>query len=294
MKRIASLIHAQQIIRLAALLLCHSLVTAPNSELAAQSPPAVEVATGEPLAKAHAHNDYQHAKPLLDAIGEGFCSVEADIFLEQGKLLVGHEPNELTPERTLEALYLRPLWKRYQERGKIFANAHTLTLLIDFKSEAETTYKALDELLVPYRNMLVKYENGVRHEGAVEIILSGNRPIDTVSGQSTRWVAIDGRLSDLSSNPPLALMPLISDRWTQHFFWNGDGEIAPDDSKRLKSLIQETHQQGRRLRFWATPDRVEAWRLLEREGVDLINTDDLDGLATFLRTKASDKATDER
>ena len=42
-----------------------------------------------PLARAHAHNDYLHERPLLDALDHGFTSVEADIFLVDGKLLGG-------------------------------------------------------------------------------------------------------------------------------------------------------------------------------------------------------------
>jgi len=33
------------------------------------------------LTQAHAHNDYAHARPLFDALDQGFCSVEAYIFL---------------------------------------------------------------------------------------------------------------------------------------------------------------------------------------------------------------------
>src|SRR5207237_4622701 len=40
-----------------------------------------------PLIHAHAHNDYEHTRPLLDALDHGFCSVEADIHLVDGKLL---------------------------------------------------------------------------------------------------------------------------------------------------------------------------------------------------------------
>ena len=39
-----------------------------------------------PLLHGHAHNDYLHPRPLLDALDQGFCSVEADIFLVDGKL----------------------------------------------------------------------------------------------------------------------------------------------------------------------------------------------------------------
>ena len=66
------------------------------------------------LPKAHAHNDYRHKHPLLDALDNGFCSVEADIYLVDGKLLVAHDRSAVKPERTLEALYLEPLRKRVQ------------------------------------------------------------------------------------------------------------------------------------------------------------------------------------
>ena len=44
-----------------------------------------------PLPAAHAHNDYEHARPLLDALDRGFGSIEADIWLVDGALLVAHD-----------------------------------------------------------------------------------------------------------------------------------------------------------------------------------------------------------
>src|SRR2546428_201080 len=70
-----------------------------------------------PLVHAHAHNDYEHKRPLLDALDHGFCSVEADIFLVDGKLLVAHELGQTKPERTLQALYLDPLRERVKANG---------------------------------------------------------------------------------------------------------------------------------------------------------------------------------
>src|SRR4051812_48114397 len=70
-----------------------------------------------PLIHAHAHNDYEHPRPLLDALDCGFCSVEADVFLVGDKLFVGHSWYELRPERTLVSLYLDPLKKRIAENG---------------------------------------------------------------------------------------------------------------------------------------------------------------------------------
>src|SRR6266550_2676687 len=65
-----------------------------------------------PLAHAHAHNDYEHARPLMDALDRGFCSVEADVWLVNGQLLVAHDLKDARPDRTLQALYLDPLRAR--------------------------------------------------------------------------------------------------------------------------------------------------------------------------------------
>ena len=54
------------------------------------------------------------------------------------------------------------------------------------------------------------------------------------------------------------------------------------DRNKLKAIVDRAHAQGRKLRFWATPDTPEAWKTLRDAGVDLINTDNLDGLQKFL------------
>src|SRR5262249_25438078 len=101
-----------------------------------------------PLPQAHAHNDYAHKRPLLDALEQGFCSVEADIFLEKGRLLVGHDRKDLRPERTLEKLYLDPLRERARaNRGRVYPGGPTVYLLIDVKTGAKRTYAALAKVL---------------------------------------------------------------------------------------------------------------------------------------------------
>jgi hypothetical protein len=35
----------------------------------------------------------EHTRPLLDALDQGFCSVEADIWLSKEGLLVAHTPS---------------------------------------------------------------------------------------------------------------------------------------------------------------------------------------------------------
>jgi hypothetical protein len=81
-------------------------------------------------------------------------------------------------------------------------------------------------------------------------------------------------------------MPLVSDNWRQHFTWKGrpeDGPLPPAEREKLHKLVHATHQAGYRIRFWGMPDHVIVWETLHQAGVDLINTDDLPGLAQFLR-----------
>lgn len=236
-----------------------------------------------PLPQAHAHNDYRHERPLLDALDHGFCSVEADIFLVDGRLLVGHDRSELREERTLQALYLDPLRQRIVDNeGRVFPDGPPMTLLIDIKSEAEATYAALRGVLVGYRDMLTTAANDQQSEGAVVIVISGNRAERVISSDGDRHAGIDGRLSDIGSDRPVHLMPLISDRWSSHFTWRGEGSMPAVERNRLEAIVEQVHREGRRIRFWATPDRLEMWQALHDAGVDLINTDDLEGLGNFL------------
>src|SRR5690349_2264061 len=109
----------------------------------------------KPLAQAHAHNDYLHEHPLADALSHGFASVEADIFLVDGKLLVAHEKRDIKPDRTLEALYLDPLKRRAQDNGgSVYPGGGTFYLLIDLKSAGEPTYAALVKVLARYADMI--------------------------------------------------------------------------------------------------------------------------------------------
>ncbi|MFP6875064.1 MAG: phosphatidylinositol-specific phospholipase C/glycerophosphodiester phosphodiesterase family protein [Verrucomicrobiales bacterium] len=243
-------------------------------------------AAGEPapLARAHAHNDYRHGRPLLDALAHGFCSVEADIFLVDGKLLVGHGRGELKEERTLQALYLDPLHERVRANGgRVYHGGPVFTLLIDIKSGGEATYRALAGVLSEYVGMLSEVREGKFTERAVVVIISGNRAGDVIAADNPRYVGIDGRLADLKSKASPHLLPLISDRWGSHFRWRGEGDFSEAERAKLRGIVKSAHGAGRRVRFWATPERVSLWRELREAGVDLINTDDLPGLSEFLR-----------
>lgn len=241
-----------------------------------------------PLPGAHAHNDYEHDRPLLDALDHGFTSVEADIHLVDGDLFVAHDSDEIKPQRTLRSLYLEPLSKHIaQNGGRVYPNGPQFTLFIDIKTEAVATYEVLSEMLSEYESIFTTFGSNGRTDKAVIAIVSGNRPRELMESQTIRYAGYDGRLWDLESDAPASLIPVISDNWTRHFSYNGTGSMLAKERQRLEKIIETAHKKGRRVRFWATPDRPSQarqtlWRELLARGVDLINTDDLQGLQQFL------------
>lgn len=237
---------------------------------------------------AHAHNDYEHDRPLFDALDHGFTSVEADIHLVNGDLFVAHDPDEIKPERTLRSLYLEPLSTRIaQNGGRVYPNEPQFTLFIDIKTEAVATYKVLSEMLAEYESIFTTFDSKGRTDKAVIAIVSGNRPRELMEAQTIRYAGYDGRLVDLDSDAPATLIPVISDNWTTHFSYDGNGPMPVEERQKLKKIVETAHKKGRRIRFWATPDkpstaRQTLWRELLASGVDLLNTDDLYGLQQFL------------
>ncbi|MFJ7415988.1 phosphatidylinositol-specific phospholipase C/glycerophosphodiester phosphodiesterase family protein [Streptomyces sp. NPDC098077] len=246
-----------------------------------------------PLRHAHAHNDYLHPRPLHDALAHGFTSVEADVFLVGGDLLVAHEPAALDPTRTLASLYLDPLAALVRAgHGSVHPHHRApLQLLIDIKADGVAAYRELDRQLRRHHRILTRYRHGRVHPGAVTPVISGDRAARApMEAQRTRYAFYDGRLDDLGAPAPASFAPLVSANWTQTFGWRGDGPFPRAERDRLRALVATAHREGRRIRFWATPDlpgpeREAVWSELLAAGVDHLNTDDLAGLERFLRAR---------
>ena len=82
-------------------------------------------------------------------------------------------------------------------------------------------------------------------------------------------------------NIPNDIMPLISMSWLDHFQWNGLGELSKKQSAVLDKIITAVHIENKHIRFWATPDNKNSWMVLERAGVDLINTDKVSEFSNY-------------
>ena len=238
-----------------------------------------------PLDRAHAHNDYVHARPLLDALDRGYGSVEADVHLVDGALLVAHARDSVHADRTLESSYLAPLraWIA-AHGGSVHPGRPPLTLLIDVKSHAESTWVALEPLLRGFDDVITSWHDDSMTTRPVVAVISGERPLATLPAQRDRWAALDGRLPDLDAmhGPSAAAMPLVSSDWKKFTDWRGRGAPPKSLRRRLATVVARAHAQGRWLRFWNTPDVPVVWRFLMRSDVDLIGADDLDGLRRIL------------
>ena len=273
-----------------------ALIAAVSATLAL-TPAAAQAHGVRPLARAHAHNDYEHERPLADALAHSFTSVEADIYLVGGELLVGHDPEDVVPGRTLQSLYLDPLRQRVRaNHGRVYRGSPiSLQLLVDIKNTGAATYTELDRVLRRYRSILTTYAWGRVSQDAVTVVVSGDRPRDLMVAQRVRYAFYDGRAADLNSGAPASLIPLISDNWTTLFTWQGTGPIPPAERTKLRQFVRDAHADGQRVRFWATPDtpgpaRDALWHELVAADVDHINTDDLTGLEAFLRGRSLAKA----
>jgi len=246
------------------------------------------------LPNAYAHNDYCHKRPLLDALENGFTYVEADIYLRNDRLIVAHILPCFKKKRTLEALYLKPLLDyvqsnaRDKEENKI--NECPLTLMIDIKSDADKTYKALLSMLEKYEPILSCYEDGCTTLRNVTIILTGHKPYDLVKDTNRRFVFMDEDLKKAGTDSSTNLYPIASCKYSHLLKWKGKGVIPEIELQRLEYYVTEAHKNGRKVRLWASPENKVVWSELLKCNVDLINTDKLRRLRKFLLADMQDVA----
>lgn len=251
----------------------------------AGNPTAVANAFVDPALRLHGHNDYLQPVPCTRALELGLGSIEADIYLVDGELRVGHERWQLRPGRTLQSLYLEPLRAAVAQGTSLRADGEPLVLLVDIKADGPAVYEHLQDVLLDYRSMLTRFVDGRVEPGAVTILLSGSRPKAQVAAQRDRWCALDGRFDDLDATPApgVDLVPWVSASWRSVSDWSGSDELLTAELQRVMLLCTKAHQQGRKIRFWGAPDRREAWRAFYGLGIDCICSDQPKQAAKWLR-----------
>ncbi|MCA6452073.1 MAG: hypothetical protein IM582_02755, partial [Chitinophagaceae bacterium] len=229
------------------------------------------------VANAHSHNDFEQQHPFYQAYGEGFGSIEADIFLFYDQLLVGHDSSQLTPARDLENLYLQPMAESIRKNGgSIYRDSNRkLQLLIDLKTDGQRTLPALVSLLEKYPSII--------HNRSIQIVISGNRPADSLFSRYPSYIWFDGRLGQQYHTQALSRIAMLSENFSKYSKWKDPGQPFPEEDRlKLQQLIDQAHQLNKTVRFWAIPDHPKSWEEMMRLGVDLLNTDRIADLADFL------------
>jgi hypothetical protein len=237
------------------------------------------------LANGFAHNDYRHKRPLLDAENNGYTHVEVDVFLHRNKLVVAHINPFFKGKRTLENLYLIPLFEKISNNNGRFYEGYDkpITLMIDIKSNGKKTYAKLKPLLEKYRSILTSYDSSTVSNRAVTIVLSGNKPYNILRKEESRLAFIDKDLNKKSTDTTVSnIYTMASCKYSKLLKWKGSGSISEKEKQRLLNYVSVAHQNGEQVRLWGSPDNKAVWKEMLNCGVDLINTDKLVPLRNFL------------
>ncbi|KAF2190176.1 hypothetical protein K469DRAFT_699781 [Zopfia rhizophila CBS 207.26] len=165
----------------------------------------------------HSHNDYWRRVPLYEALHFGCTGVEADVWLFDNDLFVGHNTISLTRNRTFRSLYVDPLvnildhQNPVTEFGKASRNgvfdkdpSQTLVLLVDFKNSGEDIYPVVVQQLSALREKgyLTCYDGKTILPGPITVVATGNAPFNLLTTNSTyRDIFFDAPLSELYEEP---------------------------------------------------------------------------------------------
>lgn len=230
------------------------------------------------VGNAHSHNDYMQEVPFWQAYYANFGSIEADVFLVKGKLWVAHTEKELSPERTLESLYLDNISKQIKlNKGHIYPDTNKkLQLLIDVKQDYKTTLDALVSILQ-------KYPEITNNQG-IKIVITGGRPQPQEFKNYPAYLLFDGDLDKNYSTEELKRIGMFSADLQGLVKWNGKGIPRDEETARVKSAVEKAHKQQKPMRFYGAPDFPNAWVNFMDLGVDYINTDHIPDLKKFMNT----------
>lgn len=233
------------------------------------------------LLRAHSHNDYAQKNPLSDALMQGFSSVEADIYFEEGQIVVTHDLPEW--EALLKENYLDPLQERVNLYGAVYEDKRPFYLWIDVKRGGDDLDKALIDMLANYGMLSVFSDEKIKW-GPVTAILTGDAAF------KEQYVEKPVRRAVRDSNGYSADDPSADHKWMWYavswrslFDWRGVGPMPDDEREKLHAVVADMHGKGRAVRFYAAPDNPHYWEAALKAGVDHINTDYLKDLGDFLR-----------
>ena len=237
------------------------------------------VAAAQPPVLIHSHNDYAQRVPFYQAYAQQVSSIEADVFLHDGQLLVGHDVEDLRADMTFEALYVEPIVTLFARNGgRAFRDSdQTLQLMVELKSETDPTLRAVAALLGRWPEVFDPEVN----PAAVRVAVTGRVPAPEAFDRYPRFLGFDGAWDADYTPEQLERIALISTNFRDFSQWNGKGTIIPAEKERLEQVIDRAHEQGKPVRFWNAPEGTTVYYTFYDMGIDYINTDNPEVCAAF-------------
>lgn len=237
------------------------------------------VAAAQPPVLIHSHNDYAQRVPFYQAYAQQVLSIEADVFLHDGQLLVGHDVEDLRADMTFEALYVEPIVTLFARNGgRAFRDSdQTLQLMVELKSETDPTLRAVAALLGRWPEVFDPEVN----PAAVRVAVTGRVPAPEAFDRYPRFLGFDGAWDADYTPEQLERIALISTNFRDFSQWNGKGTIIPAEKERLEQVIDRAHEQGKPVRFWNAPEGTTVYYTFYDMGIDYINTDNPEVCAAF-------------
>lgn len=236
-------------------------------------------AAAQPPVLIHSHNDYAQRVPFYQAYAQQVSSIEADVFLHDGQLLVGHDVEDLRADMTFEALYVEPIVTLFARNGgRAFRDSdQTLQLMVELKSETDPTLRAVAALLGRWPEVFDPEVN----PAAVRVAVTGRVPAPEAFDRYPRFLGFDGAWDADYTPEQLERITLISTNFRDFSQWNGKGTIIPAEKERLEQVIDRAHEQGKPVRFWNAPEGTTVYYTFYDMGIDYINTDNPEVCAAF-------------
>ena len=229
----------------------------------------------------HSHNDYTREVGLYSAVSAGCVSIEADVWVQDnGDLLIGHTSGEAG--HTLTSMYVDRIAEILDHTGAgMFpaSSGQSLTLLIDFKSDGDSTYDAVSKALEPLRQKgyLSSSASGGFVEKQVTVVASGNAPFDKVTADSNHDIFYDAHIDDLNDDENDTNSHYASAAFTSAV--SGSGTLSDSNLQKMRDQISGAHEHGLGVRYYDLPGDNTLKQQMINEKVDRINVDDLAGTA---------------
>jgi hypothetical protein len=236
---------------------------------------------------AYAHNDYLNAHPLSEALSLGFKGVEADVFLVNGELQLGHDRRAAAQDGNFETLYLAPLRELVARCGTLTADGQPFLLTLEIKEKSRPTFDTLVAVLARYPDVFSGNRGPPAASGhgtpPVQAVLVGWYPpgfADSISIPLSR----QARLQRADKPPADAAdrgVGLISLDYAETM---GRRWAPPWQRRHWLSAIRATKAAfpALRIRTYHVPVNERVYRELLASGVDLIGTPDLAETARLL------------